>query len=125
MLFKEWLVIIDQVINIFFTFIGVILSFCVSIFVCFGIYIYFKYFYLRKIWIAKIDKEKIKECIIILLVVIAFFSAVLIPVSYTHLDVYKRQGGPPCPGFSNAKRQKNHLISMNNVLVKEYFRAIK
>ena len=23
-------------------------------------------------------------------------------------------GGPPCQGFSNANRQKNHLISMNN-----------
>lgn len=34
-------------------------------------------------------------------------------------------GGPPCQGFSNANRQKNHLISMNNGLVKEYFRAIK
>ena len=34
-------------------------------------------------------------------------------------------GGPPCQGFSNANRQKNHLISMNNILVKEYFRAIK
>ena len=34
-------------------------------------------------------------------------------------------GGPPCQGFSNANRQKNHLISMNNSLVKEYFRAIK
>ena len=34
-------------------------------------------------------------------------------------------GGPPCQGFSNANRQKNHLISMNNALVKEYFRAIK
>ena len=27
-------------------------------------------------------------------------------------------GGPPCQGFSNANRQKNHLISMNNGLVK-------
>ena len=27
--------------------------------------------------------------------------------------------------FSNANRQKNHLISMNNSLVKEFFRAIK
>lgn len=26
-------------------------------------------------------------------------------------------GGPPCQGFSNANRQKNHLISMNNALV--------
>ena len=26
-------------------------------------------------------------------------------------------GGPPCQGFSNANRQKNHLISMNNGLV--------
>lgn len=34
-------------------------------------------------------------------------------------------GGPPCQGFSNANRQKNNLISMNNSLVKEYFRAIK
>ena len=34
-------------------------------------------------------------------------------------------GGPPCQGFSNANRHRNHLISMNNNLVKEYFRAIK
>lgn len=34
-------------------------------------------------------------------------------------------GGPPCQGFSNANRQKSNLISMNNGLVKEYFRAIK
>jgi DNA (cytosine-5)-methyltransferase 1 len=34
-------------------------------------------------------------------------------------------GGPPCQGFSNANRQKNHIISMNNSLVKEFFRAIK
>lgn len=34
-------------------------------------------------------------------------------------------GGPPCQGFSNANRQKNHIISMNNSLVKEYFRAIR
>ena len=34
-------------------------------------------------------------------------------------------GGPPCQGFSNANRQKNHIISMNNALVKEYFRAIR
>lgn len=34
-------------------------------------------------------------------------------------------GGPPCQGFSNANRQKNHVISMNNILVKEFFRAIK
>jgi len=34
-------------------------------------------------------------------------------------------GGPPCQGFSNANRQKNHIISMNNGLVKEYFRAIR
>ena len=34
-------------------------------------------------------------------------------------------GGPPCQGFSNANRQKNHIISTNNILVKEYFRAIK
>jgi len=34
-------------------------------------------------------------------------------------------GGPPCQGFSNANRQKNHVISMNNSLVKEYFRAVR
>lgn len=34
-------------------------------------------------------------------------------------------GGPPCQGFSNANRQKNDLISMNNQLVKEYLRAIE
>lgn len=40
-------------------------------------------------------------------------------------DVEVIIGGPPCQGFSNANRQKNRLISMNNGLVKEYFRAIK
>lgn len=34
-------------------------------------------------------------------------------------------GGPPCQGFSNANRQKNHIVSMNNSLVKEYFRVVK
>jgi DNA (cytosine-5)-methyltransferase 1 len=34
-------------------------------------------------------------------------------------------GGPPCQGFSNANRQKNNLVSSNNGLVKEYYRAIK
>ncbi len=34
-------------------------------------------------------------------------------------------GGPPCQGFSNANRQKKHIVSMNNSLVKEYFRAVK
>lgn len=33
-------------------------------------------------------------------------------------------GGPPCQGFSNANRQKNHAISQNNMLVKQYIRAI-
>ncbi|MBQ9849818.1 MAG: DNA cytosine methyltransferase [Clostridia bacterium] len=33
-------------------------------------------------------------------------------------------GGPPCQGFSNANRQKNHVISQNNMLVKQYLRAI-
>ena len=33
-------------------------------------------------------------------------------------------GGPPCQGFSNANRQKNHVISKNNMLVKQYLRAI-
>ena len=34
-------------------------------------------------------------------------------------------GGPPCQGFSNANRQRNQLINLNNALVKEYFRAIR
>ena len=33
-------------------------------------------------------------------------------------------GGPPCQGFSNANRQKNHAISQNNSLVKQYIRAV-
>ena len=33
-------------------------------------------------------------------------------------------GGPPCQGFSNANRQKNHAVSQNNMLVKQYIRAI-
>ena len=33
-------------------------------------------------------------------------------------------GGPPCQGFSNANRQHNQAISLNNKLVKEYVRAI-
>ncbi|WP_096154062.1 DNA cytosine methyltransferase [Bacillus sp. FJAT-45066] len=34
-------------------------------------------------------------------------------------------GGPPCQGFSNANRQKSELFSNNNLLVKEFVRAIK
>jgi len=33
-------------------------------------------------------------------------------------------GGPPCQGFSNANRQRNHLVSANNQLMKEYIRAV-
>ena len=33
-------------------------------------------------------------------------------------------GGPPCQGFSNANRQHNQAINLNNKLVKEYIRAI-
>ena len=33
-------------------------------------------------------------------------------------------GGPPCQGFSNANRQKNHAVSQNNSLVKQYIRAV-
>ena len=33
-------------------------------------------------------------------------------------------GGPPCQGFSNANRQKNHTVNKNNMLVKQYVRAI-
>lgn len=41
---------------------------------------------------------------------------------YGNIDVVI--GGPPCQGFSNANRQKNHAISQNNMLVKQYIRAI-
>lgn len=33
-------------------------------------------------------------------------------------------GGPPCQGFSMANRQKNHIINQNNMLVKQYVRAV-
>ena len=33
-------------------------------------------------------------------------------------------GGPPCQGFSNANRQKNHVVSQNNSLVKKYIQAV-
>jgi len=33
-------------------------------------------------------------------------------------------GGPPCQGFSNANRQKNHAISQNNSLIKKYVHAV-
>ncbi|MCR2823317.1 DNA cytosine methyltransferase [Lederbergia panacisoli] len=34
-------------------------------------------------------------------------------------------GGPPCQGFSNANRQKNHIISHNNSLIKKYVEVIE
>lgn len=33
-------------------------------------------------------------------------------------------GGPPCQGFSNANRQQNHAINKNNMLVRQFVRAI-
>lgn len=33
-------------------------------------------------------------------------------------------GGPPCQGFSNANRQKNHAISQNNSLVKQFVQVV-
>lgn len=33
-------------------------------------------------------------------------------------------GGPPCQGFSNANRQKNHAISQNNSLVKRFIQIV-
>ena len=41
---------------------------------------------------------------------------------YGNIDVVI--GGPPCQGFSNANRQKRHVISQNNMLVKQYVKAI-
>lgn len=46
----------------------------------------------------------------------------MIKEKYGDIDVVI--GGPPCQGFSNANRQKNHAISQNNSLVKQYIRAI-
>jgi DNA (cytosine-5)-methyltransferase 1 len=34
-------------------------------------------------------------------------------------------GGPPCQGFSNANRQHNKLINMNNALIKTYVQFIE
>ncbi|WP_310551805.1 DNA cytosine methyltransferase [Paenibacillus glufosinatiresistens] len=42
--------------------------------------------------------------------------------SYGEFDVVV--GGPPCQGFSNANRQRNHIISQNNSLVKKYVEVI-
>ena len=41
---------------------------------------------------------------------------------YGEIDVVI--GGPPCQGFSNANRQKNHAISQNNMLVKQYILSL-
>ena len=41
---------------------------------------------------------------------------------YGEIDVVI--GGPPCQGFSNANRQKNSAVNTNNMLVKQYIRAI-
>ena len=46
-----------------------------------------------------------------------------IQAKYGAIDVVI--GGPPCQGFSNANRQKNHAVSQNNMLIKQYVRAIK
>ncbi|MBW5444743.1 DNA cytosine methyltransferase [Cohnella sp. CFH 77786] len=50
----------------------------------------------------------------------------------TDYDLFQREhgnfdvivGGPPCQGFSNANRQKNHIVSQNNSLVKKYVEVI-
>jgi DNA (cytosine-5)-methyltransferase 1 len=33
-------------------------------------------------------------------------------------------GGPPCQGFSNANRQKNHAVSQNNSLLKKFVQVV-
>lgn len=42
--------------------------------------------------------------------------------NYGNIDVVI--GGPPCQGFSNANRQKRHAVNQNNMLVKQFIRAI-
>jgi DNA (cytosine-5)-methyltransferase 1 len=42
---------------------------------------------------------------------------------YGNIDVVI--GGPPCQGFSNANRQRNHAINKNNMLVKQFIRAVQ
>lgn len=45
-------------------------------------------------------------------------------IKHKYGDIDVVIGGPPCQGFSNANRQKNHAISQNNMLVKQYLRAV-
>lgn len=45
-----------------------------------------------------------------------------IKAKYGDIDVVI--GGPPCQGFSNANRQRSSAINQNNMLVKQYIRAI-
>jgi DNA (cytosine-5)-methyltransferase 1 len=54
--------------------------------------------------VCKIDYEKIKE-------------------ENGNVDVVI--GGPPCQGFSSVNRQKNQAISQNNMLIKQFVRAIR
>jgi len=45
-----------------------------------------------------------------------------IKAKYGRVDVII--GGPPCQGFSKANRQRNHLISTNNMLVNAYVKFV-
>ena len=46
-------------------------------------------------------------------------------IRQTHGDIDVVIGGPPCQGFSNANRQRNRAVNQNNMLVKQYIRAIQ
>lgn len=52
-------------------------------------------------------------------------TADYVEIKRRHGEIDVVIGGPPCQGFSNANRQKNTAVNQNNMLVKQYLRAIQ